>query len=81
MQIILCSVRAAVLLVYLQYRSIVLHRVYYCSKRAKSGVEKYIIRGELVMLNSKKHYLQSITPTVVGVYRDWPGSSALNLYI
>ena len=22
-----------------------------------------------------------ITPTVVGVYRDWPGSSALNLYI
>ena len=23
----------------------------------------------------------NITPTVVGVYRDWPGSSALNLYI
>ena len=23
----------------------------------------------------------SITPTVVGVYRDWPGFSALNLYI
>ena len=23
----------------------------------------------------------SITPTVVGVYSDWPGSSALNLYI
>ena len=22
-----------------------------------------------------------ITPTVVGVYRDWPGSSPLNLYI
>ena len=22
-----------------------------------------------------------ITPTVVGVYRDWPGSSASNLYI
>ena len=26
-------------------------------------------------------FLLLITSTVVGVYRDWPGSSALNLYI
>ena len=30
---------------------------------------------------SKKDWPIIITPTVVGVYRDLPGSSALNLYI
>ena len=28
-----------------------------------------------------QHQSRPITPTVVGVYRDWPGSSASNLYI
>ena len=32
-----------------------------------------------IMLSSHRHII--ITPTVVGVYRDWPGSSASNLYI
>ena len=30
-------------------------------------------------LFTKQQILSIITPTVVGVYRDWPGSSALNL--
>ena len=31
--------------------------------------------------NHRTECKSDITPTVVGVYRDWPGSSALNLYI
>ena len=33
------------------------------------------------MLCGVRRGMYIITPTVVGVYRDWPGSSALNLYI
>ena len=37
----------------------------------------YICGLKYIMCTSQ----MCITPTVVGVYRDWPGSSALNLYI
>ena len=36
---------------------------------------------ELTSTQSLNFAYNIITPMVVGVYRDWPGSSALNLYI
>ena len=37
--------------------------------------------GAIIISTCSYREVSIITPTVVGVYRDWPGSSALNLYI
>ena len=43
--------------------------------------EQRILRPSAQMNMCALLSMNTITPTVVGVYRDWPGSSALNLYI